>query len=287
MITIPFSDVKQKRVFFTFIHIPKCGGTTFHDILNRNLGHAYRNIYHGLYEDPISNYNLRLYIEESDIRLGIGGHRLSLDLPFFDCPNIDIKAISFVREPIERIRSEYFYVKLLPGNISQNEKIHQYDYSKYLEYLIKDEEARNKIGKYQLDFLFGKLQPSFNYIEKLIENNRFFLLPLDKFSQACLLLEKKFPDLIKDASFIKKNVRKEKKNKSFENLENQLRQLIINDYKLYKIANKQLSQLMTSYYNPQELEQAEKDFNRRCLRRKYIHSPIQEFFRKLYRLSSL
>lgn len=281
-----FTDTKQEKLFFCFIHIPKCGGTTFHDILKRNLGDSYQNIYHGLYEGSIPSYNLKLYIEESSIRTGIGGHRLSLDLPFFDCKKVDIKAISFIREPIERIRSEYFYVKSLSGNIGQNSNVRNYDYSEYLQYLIDNQSARDKIGKYQLKFLFGKLQPSFKRIEKLVASKNLFLFPLDKFDLACLLLEKEFPGLLKDASFFKQNVRYNHQKQSLNDLEKKLNKLIIDDKKLYNIADKQLNNLISSYYTPKELKKAKIYFHHRCLKRKYIYSPFQEFSRKIYRLSS-
>lgn len=103
----------MKRIFFCFIHIPKCGGLTFDDILVRNLGDSYLRLRSQLYEGPIAAHKIGTFIRESDTRRGIGGHRVTLDFP--DLEEATIQAISFVRDPLERVRSEFFYVKQLPG----------------------------------------------------------------------------------------------------------------------------------------------------------------------------
>lgn len=283
---ISLEKTKYSRLFFCFIHIPKCGGMTFHSILQRNLGDSYLQTNQGLREGPLLTQDIKSYIEEKGQRFGIGGHRIRLDLPFFDCPNVEIKAISFIRSPIERIRSHYFYVNALKSNFGKDTVIRNLSYQEYLNYLVEHPEEATKIGEYQLSYLFGKQKPSFSYLERLISNQHLLLFPLDQFDKACLFLEKKFPDTIKDASYTKRNFRKNDKESSTKNIENKLAKICIQDSKLYQVANEQISLLLSSIYSERELQQAEKDFKYRCLQRQYIYSPIQEFCRKVYRVSS-
>lgn len=62
----------MSRYFFFFIHIPKCGGTSFDSILIRNLRNQFLFLPHQLYEGPIDSFNLKLYINENNNRMGIG-----------------------------------------------------------------------------------------------------------------------------------------------------------------------------------------------------------------------
>ncbi|NJM99225.1 MAG: hypothetical protein HC800_20660 [Phormidesmis sp. RL_2_1] len=142
--------------------------------MHRNLKQGYQRFPHHLYEGPVPAFNLKLYIEESSSRLGIGGHRLSLDLPFADVEACDLTAISFVRNPIERLRSEFFYLKQLPGNVGQNPLIRQFTYPDYLQHLLQNPSDLAPLAQYQTKHLFGKLPHSHDTLHKLVASQKYF-----------------------------------------------------------------------------------------------------------------
>ncbi len=276
----------MKKLFLCFIHIPKCGGMTFDEILKRNLGNQYLRVPHGLYEGPIPRFNLKLYIEESNTRLAIGGHRICLDLPFDELKSVDLKAICFVREPLARLRSEFFYIKQLPGNVGQNKLIRQLEYPQYLEYLLQNPTACKKISHYQIQHLFGKLPIDFDLLTDLIDSHQLLLFPLEQFSQACLYLEKALPNHFINASYVKRNINQKITDNKYQDLETKLRSQLIPDNRLYTLAEHQFKTLIDQTFSPSELKQAQSNFARGCQLHKYFYEPAQRLTYKLYRLAS-
>lgn len=272
------------RLFFCFVHIPKCGGLTFDDILARNLGHGYLRLSSQLYEGAVATRNLALFIAESADRVGIGGHRVSLGLP--DVEDVDLKAISFVRDPIERIRSEFFYVRQLPGEVGQNHVIRSLDYPSYLEYFLTHSEALEKIGSYQTRRLFGNMAYSEEYLTEVVLQKKLLLFPLKRFDDACVYLEKVFPDYFKDASFVKKNVNSCQDNARYTELEETLRSKLMKDNALYSLANRQFETNLIAEFSEDTLMRVRRTFRRRCWMRKYTYHPLQYFTSKLYRVAA-
>ncbi|NJO46154.1 MAG: sulfotransferase family 2 domain-containing protein [Oscillatoriales cyanobacterium RM2_1_1] len=278
----------MNRIFFCFIHIPKCGGVTFNEILKRNFRNSYLRLPHELYEGSLPRFNLQLYISESIERKGIGGHRMSLDLPFIELNNVDLKAICFVRNPIDRIRSEFFYIKKLPGKISQNTLIHNHNcYPSYLKHLLENPEDRKVTENYQTRYLFGELPTNFIFLEKLISSGQLLLFPLEQFDLACLFLERCFPDDFKDTSYVKRNVNKIEKYSNYQALEEELESKLVKDKKLYEIARQQFDNLISEGFSDWQLRKAKNNFERRCLIRRYCYSPAQRLTRKLHYLTNL
>lgn len=272
------------KKFFCFIHIPKCGGLTFDDILVRNLGHSYLRLPHQLYEGPIAAHNIGLFAQESEARLGIGGHRISLDLP--DIEGITTQAISFVRDPLSRLRSEFFYIQKLPGEIGQKKVMRNMNYPDYLNYYLTHPKQLEKLGGYQTDHLFGNIPYSDDYLAKVLKTNKLLLFPLERFDDACLYLEKVFPNYFRDASFVERNVNMYEENKQYEELEQALRAQLAKDNALYSLAVRQLDTNMADQFDADELLKAKKSFRRRCYKRKYAYHPLQRLTSKLDRATA-
>lgn len=277
----------MNRSFFCFIHIPKCGGLSFDDILRRNLRQGYQRFPHHLYEGPIPAFNLKLYIEESISRVGMGSHRLSLDLPFADVEACDLKAISFVRNPIERIRSEFFYLKQLPGNVGQNPLIRQFTYPDYLQHLLKNPSDLAPLAQSQINYLFGKLSYSNDTLKKLVDSKQVLLFPLERFDHACLYLEKTFPNYFTDASFAKQNVNPKQPSQESASLESAVSAQLTMDNNLVAIAHQQTDRLISEAFSPKELSLAQQQFDRRCRKRRLLYEPVQKLTRKLYQKTAL
>lgn len=283
---MPEHDEKiSERDFFCFIHIPKCGGQTFDAVLQRNLGPAYLRLPHELYEGFIPAFNLKLYIEESSSRLAIGGHRISLDQPDLDESQTIIRSISFIRNPIDRIRSEFFYIKNLPGNVSQNKLIRQLSYPDYLQHLMTHPDDLEHIRSYQTRHLFGKRLASIDTVTELINAQKLFLFPLDRFEDACIYLENAFPTVFRDASFVERNVNKKQPQSDENYLEQELQEKLTQDNELYHLAQTQMNDLLAPF-TPQEWAIAKRNFQRRCWLRQRFYAPVQRLTHKLNRITS-
>ena len=277
----------MNRSFFCFIHIPKCGGLSFDDIFSRNLGDRYQRFPHHLYEGPISSFNLKLYIQETSDRVGAGGHRFSLDLPFGEIEKCDIKAICFVRDPIARIRSEFFYLKTLPGSVGQNPLIRELDYADYLKILLQDQQKRENISQYQTSHLWGNLRLSDDFLNKMMATQKVLLFPLERFDDACLYLEATFPIYFSDTSFVKTNINEKRKKSDMESeLELELSPLLLADKKLIDLARQQTSHLISEVFGARELAQARQKFENRCQNRSTLREPIKRLARKIYRVAA-
>ena len=110
--------MKRKIIF---IHIPKSGGSTFHSILNvRYKKINIYNIFGGRFSDPeIINFINLPNKEKSKIKL-LKGH-----MPFGLHKYLDdeFEYITFVRNPFERVISQFYYIKQNKKN-PKHEQVH-------------------------------------------------------------------------------------------------------------------------------------------------------------------
>ena len=92
-----------------YLHIPKTGGSTFHTILRRNYpGKSTYNVFASSYDNPeVASFMALGKEQKAKIRL-LKGH-----MPFGLHESLPNKSayITFLRDPIERVISQYYYVK--------------------------------------------------------------------------------------------------------------------------------------------------------------------------------
>ena len=96
-------------VFF-HVHVRKCGGSTFHSqILKTAFGEAfYRDS--SLIEYQYTREQVEEILANCPWLRAYSSHKISLDLPY-DTSAARLWAITFVRDPIARFRSHYFYLR--------------------------------------------------------------------------------------------------------------------------------------------------------------------------------
>lgn len=89
-------NIYNQNLELISVHIPKCGGTTFGDILHRIYVHQYRHIV-GPFEIEQTPYDIRC----------IHGH-FSFEPEWLEIyPNV--KICTWIRNPVDRLISYYFY----------------------------------------------------------------------------------------------------------------------------------------------------------------------------------
>lgn len=258
----------KRELFFIHVHIPKCGGSTFQDLLKRNFskpGAYYR-------EAPIvmqkhKSIEIELMIQRASYVEVFSSHHVSLDLPF-SLEKPKVIAISHVRNPVERFVSQFFYEKNRvnsPGVLHFDSNIKDMTLDEYIEYgLEKGKDPMHIKG--QVWWLSGKTDNSgIQEIDKLIDQRKLYLFPLERFDESCVLLEKLFPGYFKNCAYIKLNVGQQK-NELSENIKSRIdKYLNPLDHKLMEIANSQLDKLKNKIFSDDaHFEHSMNDFYDRC-----------------------
>lgn len=111
------TDAAQRGESFDtliFLHIPKTAGSTFHSVLNaRYPRDAIQNVFGSRYTEPaIEAFMARPRETHAHIRL-LKGH-----MPFGLHRNLPGRSayITFLRDPVDRVMSQYYYVRRNPHN---------------------------------------------------------------------------------------------------------------------------------------------------------------------------
>lgn len=174
-----------------FMHLPKCGGTTFHGILEQMYKPS------EVFDIKVVNHvalNTQSFIdlnqqERDKIRL-IKGH-MEFGLHNYFSGNTEY--ITFLRHPVERIISYYYYVKRRPNHRLRQQNLFHDQMSLY-EFVTKINEG--DINNGQVRFISGiDTNDKGEMLEKAKENikNHFaFVGTIDQFDASLLLLRKRY-----------------------------------------------------------------------------------------------
>jgi hypothetical protein len=190
-------NAAPKRIVFS--HVPKAAGTTMGRLLKKNLGSKFYS-YYGLYD----HYMLRAIDVERMLEfhpqlLGVSSHLLSLDLPW-DSENFMICAVAFVREPIDRAQSLFFYQQKTSNNKGISGQVNSESF--FQSILDKDSEAGYPFMNAQWNFLQGKRSSwQYDFLLTHIQSGRLVIAPMERFDDACILLEKIHPELLPDMAY--------------------------------------------------------------------------------------
>jgi hypothetical protein len=176
------------RDIWVHIHIPKCGGSTFTEILKSNHGSGFLTTNSVLNNYQYSPDQVLDILDHHPKCTCLTGHKLSIDLPY-DCARYSLKASTFVRDPIDRFVSHYFFHRNHTDWVPEAKKM---DLSSYIDWALRDGHQRMYING-QTRFLTGATsKESLEKLKSLI-NRGFLLLPLSRFDEVLLILSKLFP----------------------------------------------------------------------------------------------
>jgi hypothetical protein len=113
-----------------FLYIPKCGGTTFHEIIRRQFNNL--NIYSIDFKNGklATDEFLKLsQIDRDKINL-LRGH---MKFGLHELMNQPFKYVTFLRDPVKRVISHYTYAKKHP-----NQALHSFAMKRSLSQFVKD-----------------------------------------------------------------------------------------------------------------------------------------------------
>lgn len=191
------------RKIWIYIHIPKCGGSTFADILRRNYGPGFMTT-----NSIINNYQYRQdqvldILDHYPDCTCLAGHKLSLDLPYTST-RYQLTVSTFVRDPVDRFLSAYFYFRHhSEWGIPEAKALNLDDYIQWA--LVEGNQPLYING--QTKFLSGQASSDgLEVVRKSVEDGRLLLLPLARFAEVLVVLRRKYPAQFTDTWYKPRNV---------------------------------------------------------------------------------
>jgi hypothetical protein len=258
--------VSYDTYLFVHVHIRRSGGTTFYSQVLRN------NFQEGFYRDSslihyqYTSAQFEQIIDNCSWLRAYSSHKVSLDLPFHR-QNPTPVAIVFVRDPVDRVISQYFHHRT--NSKDWLPKTKELSLSEYIHYALVEGHIKEYVQEgplSQLEFISGSAgESALAAIEKLWEEGHLLLFPMEGFDQACVLLERLYPDHFTDCAYRRRNV-----SRKDQQVNNEQRQIIGEfippaDFQLIRLAHQSLSGLLARHFKDEEsLHSHLKDFQARC-----------------------
>ena len=157
------------------------------------------------------------------------GHKISLDLPF-NRDHLKIQAFTWVRDPIDRFVSHYFFHRNHTTMVPQAKAM---DLNEYTEWALKEQNQPMYING-QTKFLSGG---DLEKIQRVVARGQLLIFPLKKLQESFFVLGHMFPDVFKDLKVRTKNV-SEKDQVIPENFKERILPYVADDIQLLELAKK-------------------------------------------------
>lgn len=188
------------RQVFVHLHIPKCGGSTIVDFLWRNFGPDLGKTNSILNDYQYDAAQVARIIDHFPHLKCLTGHKLSLDLPFYR-GDIKIQAITWIRDPVDRFVSHYFFHRNHTTLVPEAKTMGLIEYA---EWALKYENQKMYING-QTRFLSGG---SMETIKSMVKDGNLLLFPLSRLQESVYTLAHKFPKTFVDLATRNKNISK-------------------------------------------------------------------------------
>ncbi len=247
------------RTVWFHVHVPKAGGSTLRQLMNRSFGKGYYNSVSLLESKQYTCGDVRS-IASSQTWLGcMSDHKLSLDLPF-DFEEANVQALAFVRDPVDRYVSRYFYHRKAEIDCAAKTT----EFREFIDYELVQGHVEPQVMS-QLHFLtLGRAKDDLTFIQEKLTTDQICLYPVERFDEAAVCLEQRFADTFRDLSYVPVNQARRDRQVAEEDLD-LVREKVAGDIPLHQLANQRLEdeidRLFSSRY---EFEFALRDYKARC-----------------------
>lgn len=257
----------ERRQTFFHVHVRKCGGSTFHTtILARNFGAGYYRDA-ALIDDRYGAAQVEEILGNCPWLRAYSSHKISLNLPY-ESPRSEIQAIAFVRDPVARFVSHYFYLRHHALDWDRTAREDSLD--RYIERAIEGNwfrEQRQHSELRQLTEAMG--DEGLAKVERYLATGCVWLFPVERFDEACVVLERRFPRAFRDTSYAKRANRSQVDQSLSKVAEAKLRGAIDQaEFQLMDLAQRQLDEALRRYVgDASQQAEALREHRQRCERR--------------------
>ncbi|QEG24343.1 sulfotransferase family 2 domain-containing protein [Mariniblastus fucicola] len=261
------------RQAWLHVHVPKAGGSTLRQLMNRNFGDGFYNSNSLLETKQYTREDVSEIVRCHPWVRCMSDHKLSLDLPW-NHEEANVHAISYVREPVERFISRYFFHRHFEevNCIAQRMSFREFANAELVDQYVHPQTNS------QIYFLnCGRGNDDMSVIENALATGRAFLFPIERFDESCICMERLFPTVFSDLSYVRANVSKKDAEIS-ENDRQFVRRYLKADDVVFKRSHQFLDQtLARAFRSDDDRESALAEFKERCSRRHHnFHPPRAE-----------
>lgn len=264
--TAPPNDVPSlelPRQCWLHVHVPKAGGSTLRQLMNRNFGKGYYNSNSLLETKQYTREDVSEIVRCHPWVECMSDHKLSLDLPY-EHEHARVFALSYVRDPVERFISRYFFHRHFEevNCIAQKMGFRDFAAAELIE-----QEVHPQTNS-QIYFLNGgRGADDMTVIESALKTGKAFLFPIERFDESCICLERLFPTVFSDLSYVRANV-----SKRDADIDPAERELVLRylkpDYLVFERADTFLNELLErAFHSADDRSSALAEFQDRCSRR--------------------
>ena len=251
------------------VHVPKAGGSTLRQLMNRNFGEGFYNSNSLLETRQYTRGEVGEIIQGHSWLRCMSDHKLSLDLPF-EMEEVNLLALSYVREPVERFISRYFFHRHFEevNCIAQQMSFRDFANAE----LVKQECPPSTNS--QIYFLnHGKSNTELDVVHAALNTGKAFLFPIERFDESCICLERMFQQSFADLSYVRANVSK-RDAKVTEEERAFAHRYLKQDYPVWEMSQRFLDQTLARVFDSPEQQQAAlEEFQDRCSRRHHNFHP--------------
>ena len=197
-------EKSDQSMTWLHVHVPKAGGSTLRQLFNRNFAEGFYNSNSLLETKQYTCEDVSEIVRCHPWLRCFSDHKLSLDLPY-DQADTKVMAISFVRDPVERFISRYFFHRNFEEVACIAQRMSFRDFAE--EELINGN-AHPQTNS-QVYFLNGgRSFDDMTLIKTAMATEQAYVFPIERFDEACICLERLFPDSFQDLSYVRTNVSK-------------------------------------------------------------------------------
>ena len=258
------------RTCWLHVHVPKAGGSTVRQLMNRNFAKGYYNSNSLLETKQYNRQDVYEIIRIQPWLKCLSDHKLSFDIPLYhDLANV--MAYAFVRDPVDRFVSRYFYHRNNAEELCLAKDLTFHDFAQQ-ELVEKHVHPQTNNQVYFLNG--GQSESDLSVILTAIRTQKAFLFPVERFDEAVICLERKFPDFFRDLSYVRAN--ESQKSQSLQQSElDHVREFFGPDYELLDHAHNNLDVCIESVFKQKsDLESALEEFKHRCQQRETNFKPM-------------